>query len=107
MLLLTSKSLKKNKTPEKNAKCAKGSSNSTIEVGESGSEFDNKEVRNVSEVIKTAKEVKETKTQIKDIINIDLSVPYYNKTKDGEIYKYQFSKSDEKGNVLFNCYDHF
>ena len=93
------------KTPEKNAKCAKGSSNSTIEVGESGSEFDNKEVSNVSEVIKTAKEVKETKTQIKDIINIDLSVPYYNKTKDGEIYKYQFSKSDEKGNVLFNCYD--
>jgi hypothetical protein len=93
------------KTPEKSLKCAKGSSNSTIEVGESGSEFDNKEVKEVSEVNKTVKEVKETKTQIKDKINNDLSVPYYNKTNDEEIYKYQFSKSDEKGNVLFNCYD--
>ena len=93
------------KPSEKNPKCAKGQSNSTIEVEESGSEFDNKEVKDASEVSKTAKKVEETKTQIKEIINKDLPVPYYNKTKDGEIYKYQFSKSDEKGNVLFNCYD--
>ena len=30
---------------------------------------------------------------------------HYNKTNDGEIFKYQVSNLDGKGNAIFKCYD--
>ena len=30
---------------------------------------------------------------------------HYNKTRDGEIYKYQVHKLDGKGSAIFKCYD--
>ena len=96
------------KSPENISNPPNVLSNSTIEVDES--EIDKMENKNVSGVIKAPNQVKEAQTQIQDKVNVSIEFKksigsHYNKTKDGEIYKYQVSALDEKGNAIFKCYD--
>lgn len=65
------------------------------------------EKKNISSKVSSPKRVKSplknsSKKSEKKIMSIG---SHYNKTKEGEIYKYQVSKLDGNGNAIFSCYD--
>lgn len=96
------------KSPESNSKNDNSSKSSQKEV--QSVEIDNNvEMTDVAEEKKAGKEKKnksQDKNKSNNVVEKKMCIgSHYNRTKEGEIFKYEVSNLDGEGNAVFKCFD--